>query len=250
VGEAWGLGWEVPRRAEPMIVGHGGNTNGHASQLYLVPDRGLAVCVLTNGDMTGRLREDLCDEVLSPAVGVTLAHRPTPAPKGTQVDLTPFVGSYGREDLRFTFRATDGVLEADFLPGRDTERTVGSFTVALPYVSGSGFLLTIPGSAMCRNYSPSSGRAVVTAPRPMWAWADECYPGYRLTTAFPKEEQGENGYHPRGRRAGASARCGVHGDREPTSAGTTRRTTPTGVRSAPPSAGIPATSTRCSPRTR
>lgn len=145
MGEAWGLGWEVPRRAEPMIVGHGGNTNGHASQLYLVPDRGLAVCVLTNGDMTGRLREDLCDEVLSPAVGVTLAHRPTPAPKGTQVDLTPFVGSYGREDLRFTFRATDGVLEADFLPGRDTERTVGSFTVALPYVSGSGFLLTIPG---------------------------------------------------------------------------------------------------------
>ncbi len=144
-GEAWGLGWEVLRTAEPTVVGHGGNTNGQLSQLYLVPDHGLAICVLTNGDVTGQLRAELCDEVLSQVVGVTVTHRPVPAAPGTRVDLEPFVGSYGREDLRFAFRETDGLLAADFLPGHDAERLVGSFTAAMPYVSAASFLLAVPG---------------------------------------------------------------------------------------------------------
>ena len=56
---AWGLGWGIERLADPLVVEHGGNTCGQQSQLVVVPERGVALCVLTNGDVQGLLRRDL-----------------------------------------------------------------------------------------------------------------------------------------------------------------------------------------------
>jgi CubicO group peptidase (beta-lactamase class C family) len=92
-GDAWGLGWEVPRATDPVVIGHGGNTSGQESQLFLVPDRDLAICVLTNGDVTGRIRELLGDELLAQYAGVTVAHNPEPAPPGTAVATADFLGT-------------------------------------------------------------------------------------------------------------------------------------------------------------
>lgn len=144
-GDAWGLGWEVPRTAEPTVIGHGGNTNGQLSQLYLVPDRGLAMCVLTNGDVTGQLREKLCDEMLAAGAGVTLAHTPAPAPPGTAVDLSPFLGTFGREDIKLSFRTVDAGLEVECFTAGDIARSVADFTTPLAYAAGSTFLLPLPG---------------------------------------------------------------------------------------------------------
>ncbi len=145
MGQAWGLGWEIGRVDEPAVVGHGGNTNGQMAQLFLVPERGVAICVLTNGDATGELRETLCDELLSELVGVTVSQHPAPAPAGTRVDLTPFVGAFGRDDVRLTFRAAGDVLEADVGTSGRVAEQLDSFTTAVTYASDSRFLLVIPG---------------------------------------------------------------------------------------------------------
>jgi CubicO group peptidase (beta-lactamase class C family) len=145
MGQAWGLGWEIGRVDEPVIVGHGGNTNGQMAQLFLVPERGVAICVLTNGDATGELRETLCDELLSELVDVTVSQHPAPAPAGTRVDLTPFVGAFGRDDVRFTFRAAGDVLEADVGTSGRVAEQLDSFTTAVTHASDSRFLLVIPG---------------------------------------------------------------------------------------------------------
>jgi CubicO group peptidase (beta-lactamase class C family) len=145
MGQAWGLGWEIGRVDEPVVVGHGGNTNGQMAQLFLVPERGVAICVLTNGDATGELRETLCDELLAELVGVTVSQHPAPAPAGTRVDLTPFVGAFGRDDVRFTFRAAGDVLEADVGTSGRVAEQLDSFTTAVTHASDSRFLLVIPG---------------------------------------------------------------------------------------------------------
>ncbi len=51
MGLAWGLGWEIGRVDEPVVVGHGGNTNGQMALLFRVPERSVAI---TNGDATAR----------------------------------------------------------------------------------------------------------------------------------------------------------------------------------------------------
>ena len=145
MGLAWGLGWEIGRLDDPVVVGHGGNTNGQMAQLPLVPDHGVAICVLTNGDATGQLRETLCDELLSELVGVTVAQHPVAAAGGTRVDLTPFVGTFGRDDVRFTFRAAGDVLEADVGTSGRVAEQLDSFTTAVSYASDTRFLLAIPG---------------------------------------------------------------------------------------------------------
>ena len=128
-----------------MVIGHGGNTNGQMAQLFLVPDRDVAICVLTNGDTTGQLRETLCDELLSELVGVTVSQHPVPAADGTHVDLAPFVGTFGRDDVQFTFRAAGGVLEADVGTSGRVAESLDSFSTALSYASDSRFLLVLPG---------------------------------------------------------------------------------------------------------
>jgi CubicO group peptidase (beta-lactamase class C family) len=145
MGQAWGLGWEIGRVDEPVVVGHGGNTNGQMAQLFLVPERSVAICVLTNGDATGELRETLCDELLSELVGVTVSQHPAPATAGTRVDLSPFAGAFGRDDIRFTFRAAGDVLEADVGTSGRVADQLDSFATAVSYASDSRFLLVIPG---------------------------------------------------------------------------------------------------------
>jgi CubicO group peptidase (beta-lactamase class C family) len=145
-GDAWGLGWEVPHATDPVVVGHGGNTDGQESQLFLVPGRDVALCVLTNGDVTGRIREKLSDELLARYADVTVSHRPEPAPPGTTVDTTAFVGTFGRNDIRFTFGpAEDGGLDVVCHTGGEVEKYVKDFHAPVVYSSGSTFLLTIPG---------------------------------------------------------------------------------------------------------
>jgi CubicO group peptidase (beta-lactamase class C family) len=150
LGEAWGLGWELSRVAEPRVVEHGGNTDGHQSQLYVVPDPGdgqpgLAIGVLTNGDNTGKLREKLCDELLSRLAGVSVPHTPTAAPVGTTVDLTSFLGTFGREDIRFDFSAgANGALDVACTTGGQIEKYVPDFSTTVTYAKGSTFLLRLP----------------------------------------------------------------------------------------------------------
>ncbi|MEX1140409.1 MAG: serine hydrolase domain-containing protein [Bacteroidota bacterium] len=46
----WGLGFDVTRKGEKTVVGHGGWIRGYRSQLSLLPEDKIAVIVLTNAD--------------------------------------------------------------------------------------------------------------------------------------------------------------------------------------------------------
>lgn len=95
-GDSWGLGWVRYDWNGHRLLGHDGGTVGQGALLRLLPERGLAVTVLTNG---GRVR-DLADALFREVFGA-LADVEPPAPLVPPVaavgaDLTAHVGRYER----------------------------------------------------------------------------------------------------------------------------------------------------------
>jgi CubicO group peptidase (beta-lactamase class C family) len=72
-----GLGWSLSDR--PGVIEHGGDAIGVTALLRLVPERGVAVAVLTNGDAADLFIEDLAGPVLADLAGVPAA-APLPCP--------------------------------------------------------------------------------------------------------------------------------------------------------------------------
>jgi CubicO group peptidase (beta-lactamase class C family) len=143
ISPAWGWGWAIERLSDPVVIEHGGNTCGQESLLVAVPELGLAVCVLTNGDVQGLVRDSFVSGVLDELAGI---QRPRlPAPASDAVDVDPFVGTYDRgSDLRIDVAATGSRLEARFVTSGQVAEQVPSFTTALTYAGGSTFLMTLP----------------------------------------------------------------------------------------------------------
>jgi CubicO group peptidase (beta-lactamase class C family) len=73
-----GLGWSLSSR--PGVIEHGGDTIGVTALLQLVPERGVAVAVLTNGDAAGRFIEEVAGPLLAALAGVPAdPHLPCPS---------------------------------------------------------------------------------------------------------------------------------------------------------------------------
>jgi CubicO group peptidase (beta-lactamase class C family) len=72
-----GLGWSLSSR--PGVIEHGGDAIGVTALLRLVPGKGVAVAVLTNGDSAGPFIEELADPLLADLAGVPPA-APLPRP--------------------------------------------------------------------------------------------------------------------------------------------------------------------------
>ncbi|MBL3686000.1 class A beta-lactamase-related serine hydrolase [Leucobacter zeae] len=124
-GTAWGLGWELtraPRGAEagpdgaeppavPDLIGHDGNTIGQSAILRVVPERGLALAVLTNAGAAGPLCAEVAGRILSEFAGIVPAEAPRP---GTEPEVDRperYAGRYGSSTVEFDVRvAGDGSL--------------------------------------------------------------------------------------------------------------------------------------------
>ncbi|MHB8508904.1 MAG: serine hydrolase domain-containing protein [Candidatus Dormibacteria bacterium] len=65
---AIGLGWLL--QSTPGLIAHGGSTNGQESAFALVPDRGFAFTVLTNGDSGAALQRALTKWAIRDLAGV------------------------------------------------------------------------------------------------------------------------------------------------------------------------------------
>jgi CubicO group peptidase (beta-lactamase class C family) len=140
---AWGWGWAIEHLDAPRVVEHGGNTCGQESQLVAVPELGVAVSVLTNGDAQGLLRAALTDELVGDLVGTTRPRLPSAASE--PVDVTPFVGSYRRgEDLLMEVSQQGSALEARFVTSGEIAERVPTFTSSLEYAGGTSFLMNLP----------------------------------------------------------------------------------------------------------
>ncbi len=87
-----GLAWFIDDRGDTRLVAHGGATVAHMSQLVLVPQRGVAFVILTNGANGSALYAELQEWLFTEWLG--LPGRTIPAPLTQQPDLRPYAGRY------------------------------------------------------------------------------------------------------------------------------------------------------------
>jgi CubicO group peptidase (beta-lactamase class C family) len=91
-GEAWGLSWAINDIGGMRQVSHGGGTLGQISQLALLPQRNLAVAVLTNADRGGTVTQPVVKWVLKEYLGLE-KDEPEPA-EASEEELAQYVGHY------------------------------------------------------------------------------------------------------------------------------------------------------------
>lgn len=106
----WGLGWALAEYSGRRVIGHNGSTSGQTAYLRIVPDAGIALCLLTNGD-----GKSLCRS-LFPGLLAELAdiHVPAPpTPVSTTLDLSRHAGLYERADLTIELRVEDDHLRGE-----------------------------------------------------------------------------------------------------------------------------------------
>ena len=127
--EEMGLGWHLRRVGGVMTAAHGG-TLGHILLLELVPERNLALAILTNHANGWRLIQDVERSALTLLEGVTLdpaqaiGHRglnetmPDAPILAKQPDPAPYLGVYRRPPNTGTntVRVQDGQLKVDDSP--------------------------------------------------------------------------------------------------------------------------------------
>ena len=105
LGSHWGLGWILMNWSGHDIYGHDGNTIGQSAYLRIIPDKGVAVCLLTNGGHAHDLFVDLFNEVLGDLADVQMPQRLEPPTDKPHVDLDAYVGRYARQSFEITFAA-------------------------------------------------------------------------------------------------------------------------------------------------
>jgi hypothetical protein len=112
LGSHWGLGWILMHWSDREVFGHDGATIGQGAYLRVVPDAGVAVCLLANGGHSRELFEDLAREVLAELCDVEVPARLEPPATPVAVDPTPYVGSYAREGIEMDIEAAEAGLTA------------------------------------------------------------------------------------------------------------------------------------------
>jgi CubicO group peptidase (beta-lactamase class C family) len=112
LGDHWGLGWILFDWGGRRVFGHDGSTLGQAAFLRLIPDRGIAIALLTNGGSAGDLYQDLFRGLVGELGGVEMPTRPQPTATPPAVDLEPYTGTYERSASRIEIAVVDGELRA------------------------------------------------------------------------------------------------------------------------------------------
>ncbi|WP_082119741.1 serine hydrolase domain-containing protein [Saccharothrix sp. ST-888] len=114
LGAHWGLGWGLFEWDGARGFGHDGSTFGQLAYLRAIPEKGIAIALLTNGGGAApKVHEALCRELSATLAGVTMP-RFGPAEQHLAVDTEPFIGEYKREGFLMTITAAasgEGVLD-------------------------------------------------------------------------------------------------------------------------------------------
>ena len=94
MGDEWGLGWEIFRMGGTTVIGHDGGTIGQSAFLRIVPEKGVAVALLTNGGNTMGLYRAVFEHLLREVADLELKTLPVPPESPEQIDATRFLGTY------------------------------------------------------------------------------------------------------------------------------------------------------------
>jgi len=123
-----GLAWHLRTVGPVRTAAHGGTLAGHILLLELVPERNLAIGILTNANSGWRLIQDVERAALKSYAGAShatnqaIAHRglvetlPAVEPLAAQPDPAPYVGRYLRPMNAVIVRAEKGRLVAQVQP--------------------------------------------------------------------------------------------------------------------------------------
>jgi CubicO group peptidase (beta-lactamase class C family) len=112
--EAVGGAWMLRGSAERRIVAHTGTTLGQQAALDLVPSRGVAVIVLTNGTRGADVAARVVEWALQQYAGIA-EPQPTTHPL-QQAELEQYVGQYEQALMRLDVTAADGGLVVQAQP--------------------------------------------------------------------------------------------------------------------------------------
>ncbi|MBV9545067.1 MAG: beta-lactamase family protein [Chloroflexi bacterium] len=102
--EAVGGAWMLRGPAERRVVSHGGSTLGQQAALHLVPSRGVAAVVLTNGSRGALVAERIVHWALEHYAGISEPD-PTTHPLGS-AELDQYVGRYEQPLTSIDLRAS------------------------------------------------------------------------------------------------------------------------------------------------
>lgn len=113
LGAHWGLGWGLFEWDGARGFGHDGSTFGQLAYLRAIPEKGLAIALLTNGGGAApKVHEALCRELSAEFAGVAMPAF-GPADNPPTVDTEPFTGHYLREGFLMTITAREGDGEGE-----------------------------------------------------------------------------------------------------------------------------------------
>lgn len=107
MGGSWGLGWSLYDWEGGPVIGHDGGTIGQAAFLRVVPEKGVAVAILTNGGLPIDLYSAVMTRVLSELAGVTVPALPAPEDPLPRHDVSRFLGTYSSSVADSTVRQDD-----------------------------------------------------------------------------------------------------------------------------------------------
>jgi CubicO group peptidase (beta-lactamase class C family) len=107
---SWGLGWHRAEWDGQQVFGHNGATIGQLAFLQVLPSRGLAVSILTNGGRADNLVAELYGEIFAELGGITVPPRVSPPEQPVSVDFTPHLGTYRRNGVTTEAVERDGKL--------------------------------------------------------------------------------------------------------------------------------------------
>ncbi|WP_432882695.1 serine hydrolase domain-containing protein [Kribbella sp. CA-245084] len=103
-----GLGWMIFDSEHGPYYGHDGGTVGQAAFFRLVPDRGVAVALLTNGGRASALYDELMGHVLRETAGIELPARLVPPAEPAEIAPELVVGRYEGVLFRSTISSENG----------------------------------------------------------------------------------------------------------------------------------------------
>lgn len=104
----WGVGWMIFDVEGGPLYGHDGGTVGQSAFFRLVPEKGVAVALLTNGGSTGPLYDELVGHILRETAGVELATRPVPPERPVEISAELVAGRYTGVLVQATVSVQDG----------------------------------------------------------------------------------------------------------------------------------------------
>ena len=141
----WGLGWAVFSWNGRTVIGHDGGTIGQSAFLRVVPDAGVAICLLTNGGGTIALFDDLCRELMLETAGVQMPPPVKPLDDPPGYDASRYIGTYERECSRIEVaQRGDQLVATQTVTGPAATMTPEPFDLELVPYAADVFLTRHP----------------------------------------------------------------------------------------------------------